>query len=190
MSKSKELIPKIINASDKNEAVEILHDVLELLHLSDSYTNLVKVRDDLAEQKQIFREITDAYNSAEKTIDVMMTFRKDMNFLYRDISDKFSYIVNKQKIFFEQEKTAVRAKAMENLRNSKEAQEIFKTKSTSGLRDIVGFDASYQEYISNAAVSYGLYQELSSILNSIRMFVDLVAGQIKYEQLILQKDVK
>lgn len=190
MSKSKELIPKIINASDKNEAVEILHDVLELLHLSDSYTNLVKVRDDLAEQKQIFREITDAYNSTDKTIDVMMTFRKDLNFLYRDISDKFSYIVNKQKIFFEEEKTSVRAKSMENLRNNKEAQEIFKTKSVTGLRNIVGFDASYQEYISNAAVSYGLYQELSSILNSIRMFVDMVAGQIKYEQLVLQKDVK
>jgi hypothetical protein len=190
MSKGKELLPKIIEASNNTEAISVLHDILEVLHLSDNYTNLVKIRDELQEEKQNFISITNAYNNADQDIETMMQFRKNMNFLYRDITDKFSYVVNKNKIYFEEEKTAVRAKAMENLKNNKEAQEIFKTKSTSGLRDIVGFDNAYQEYISNAGISYGLYQELSSVLNSIRMYIDLVASQIKHEQLILQKDVK
>jgi hypothetical protein len=124
-SKSRELLPKIVGASNNNEAIEVLHDVLELLHLSNSYTDLVKVRDDLTEQKQIFAEITNTYNNSEKSIEVMMDFRKDLNFLYRDISDKFSYTVNKNKIFFEEQKTAVRAEAMKNLKENNEAQEIF-----------------------------------------------------------------
>lgn len=189
-SKAKELLPKIIGATSNPEAIEVLHDILEVLHLSDNYTNLVKVRDDFSEEKANFRAITDEYNSADKTIENMINTRTKLNFLYRDISDKFSYTVNKNKIYFEEEKTAVRAKAMENLKKSKEAQEIFKTKSTSGLRDIVGFDGLYQEYISNASISYGLYQELSSVLNSIRMFIDLLASQIKHEQLVIQKDAK
>lgn len=189
-SKAKELLPKIIEAKSNAEAIEALHFILEALHLSNNYTDLVKVRDSLAEEKQRFIEITESYNTSDKDIDVMMKFRKDLNFMYRDISDKFSYVVNKNKIFFEEQKTSVRAEAMKNLKENKEAQEIFKTKSTSGLRDIVGFDGLYQEYISNASISYGLYQELGNILNSIRMFIDLVASQIKHEQLILQKDVK
>lgn len=189
-NKARELLPKIVNASTNTEAIETLHFILEALHLSNNYTDLVKVRDGLAEEKQNYVDITNSYNQSEQSIEDMMKCRKDLNFLYRDISDKFSYVVNKNKIFFEEQKTSVRAEAMKNLKENAEAQEIFKTKSTSGLRDIVGFDGVYQEYISNAAISYGLYQELSSVLNSIRMFIDLVASQIKHEQLILQKDVK
>ena len=189
-NKARELLPKIIEASNNAEAIETLHSILEALHLSNNYTDLVKVRDGLAEEKQNFVNITDAYNSSPQSIEDMMQCRKNLNFLYRDISDKFSYVVNKNKIFFEEQKTSVRAEAMKNLKENQQAQEIFKTKSTSGLRDIVGFDGLYQEYISNASISYGLYQELSSVLNSIRMFIDLIASQIKHEQLILQKDAK
>ena len=67
---------------------------------------------------------------------------------------------------------------------------MFGAKSTSALRDIVGIAGSYKEYISNASVSYGLYQELNNILNSIRMFIDLLSGSIKNEQIILMKDAK
>lgn len=190
MSRSRELLPEIVKASNNTEAVEVLHSILELLHLSESYTNLVKVRDDLAEHKDKFRNITDEYDKSEKDMAVIIETRSKLNFLYRDITDKFSYIVNKNKIFFEEQKTAVRAESMRSLRDNEEIQAIFKTKSTSGLRDIVGMDARYQEYISNAAISYGVYQELNNVLNSIRMFIDLLASHIKNEQLILQKDAK
>ena len=190
MSKAKDLLPKIIEATTKTQAIEALHEVLEALHLSDNYTNLVKTRDGLSDEKEKFVQMTDDYDKSQKTLEDMIDIRTKLNFLYRDVSDKFSYVINKNKIFFEEQKTSVRAEAMRNLKENEEAQTIFKTKSTSRLRDIVGFDTKYQEYISNASISYGLYQELNSVLNSIRMFIDLISSTIKNEQIILQKDVK
>mgnify|MGYP003583717058 FL=1 len=190
MSKARDIIPKIIKSSNKSEALVVLNDILEALHLSESYTNLIKIRDNFSEKKQEYVDITDEYNSSPQTIEDMLEARKYLNFLYRDISDQFSYIINKNKILFEEEKTSVRAESMKRLKEDATVQEMFKTKSTSGLRDIVGLDDGYKEYIANASISYGLYQELNSILTSIRMFIDFLASSIRAEQLINEKDIK
>ena len=190
MSKARDIIPKIIKSSNKSEALVVLNDILEALHLSESYTNLIKIRDNFSEKKQEYVDITDEYNSSPQTIEDMLEARKYLNFLYRDISDQFSYIINKNKKLFEEEKTSVRAESMKRLKEDATVQEMFKTKSTSGLRDIVGLDDGYKEYIANASISYGLYQELNSILTSIRMFIDFLASSIRAEQLINEKDIK
>lgn len=190
MSKSRELIPKIVEASNKTEAIEVLHDVLQALYLTNNYTDIVKLKDEFADQKEKYNRITDEYKALDKNLANMIETRTRLNFLYRDISDKFSFDVNRLKIYFEEYKTSVRAESMKNLKEDKDIQELFNAKSTSALRDIVGISGKYQEYIANASISYGLYQELNNILNSIRMFIDLLASQIKHEQLILQKDAK
>jgi hypothetical protein len=190
MSKSKELIPKIVDASNKEEAIKVLHDVLQALYLTNNYTDIVKLKDDFTEQKEKYNRITNEYDVEEKDLALMIETRTRLNFLYRDISDRFSFDINRLKIFFEEYKTSVRAESMKNLKSDTEIQELFNAKSTSALRDIVGISSKYQEYIANASISYGLWQELNNVLNSIRMFIDLLASQIKHEQLILQKDVK
>lgn len=190
MSKTTQLIPKIIEAKNKDEAIEILYKLMEALHLSESYTNLIKVRNSFTEMKEKYKSITDEYQKSEKTIKDMLETRSQLNFLYRDISDEFTYKINKNKIFFEEEKTAVRGESIKRMKENNEIQEMFKTKSASGLRDIVGLDDGYKEYIANASISYGLYQELTSILTSIRMFIDLLASNIRAEQTIIEKDAK
>ena len=120
----------------------------------------------------------------------MLNTRTALNFCYRDISDNYSFEVYKHKVFWEESKTSVRAESMRKLKDDEEVQKIFSTKSASAVRDIVGLDSGYKSYISNASISYGLYQELNTLLNSIRMFIDLLASAIKTEHIIQQKDVK
>jgi hypothetical protein len=190
MSKAAELLPKIQEASTQKEALAVLHVILETLHLTSNYTRLVSLKNKLEEYKDRYNEITDDYQKSEKSLRDMTEARTELNFIYRDISDKLSFEIYKNKIFFEENKTAIRAESIKSLKHNEEVQKDFNVKSASGLRDIVGLDNSYKEYIENASISYGLYQELNSTLNSMRMFIDLLASSIKNEQLIIQKDVK
>ena len=190
MSKAKDLLPQIRKASTNTETIEVLHKVLEALHLTNSYTDLVKLKDGLQEEKDRFNSITDGYNKSEKTLEDMLNTRTALNFCYRDISDNYSFEVDKHKVFWEESKTSVRAESMRKLKDDQEVQKIFSTKSASAVTDIVGLDSGYKSYISNASISYGLYQELNTLLNSIRMFIDLLASAIKTEHIIQQKDVK
>ena len=190
MSKAAELLPKIQEASTQKEALSVLHVILETLHLTSNYTRLVSLKNKLEEYKDRYNEITDDYQKSEKSLRDMTEARTELNFIYRDISDKLSFEIYKNKIFFEENKTAIRAESIKSLKHNEEVQKDFNVKSASGLRDIVGLDNSYKEYIENASISYGLYQELNSTLNSMRMFIDLLASSIKNEQLIIQKDVK
>ena len=82
MSKARDIIPKIIKSSNKSEALVVLNDILEALHLSESYTNLIKIRDSFSEKKQEYVDITDEYNSSPQTIEDMLEARKYLNFLY------------------------------------------------------------------------------------------------------------
>ena len=120
----------------------------------------------------------------------MLNTRLALTFLYRDVSDKFSFNINSKKIYFEEMKTSQRAESMKNLRHNDDVQKTFKATSASALRDIVGLDDEYKEYITNASISYGLYQQLGNFLNGIRQFVDYLASAIKTEQQIKQQDAK
>lgn len=189
-SKAIDLIPKIISAQTKTDAIKVLNDTLVALHLTNKYTDLVKLKDELEEYEDRFIVITDAYEKSPKTVEDMLNTRLSLNFLYRDTVDTFSFKINSQKIFWEEKKTAVRGESLLRLRHDEKIQESFKTKSTSALRDIVGLDDGYQEYITNSSLSYGLYQQLMNFLNSIRQFIDYLASAIKNEHIIQQQDVK
>ena len=188
--KSKELLPKIIRASNNDEAIEVLHNILELLHLSESYVNIVKVRDALSERKEEFRRITDNYQNSDKSLRQMLDTRTELNFVYRNISDEFSYIVNKNKIFFEENRRSIKIDSMKDMTENTEYDGIFKSKSATALDSLLGASDIYRKHVSEASISYGLYQELANILNSIRMWIDLLASSIKTEQMIQSKDVK
>ena len=172
------------------QAIEILNDVLSALHLTNDYTSLMKIEENLQSEMVRFRNITTAYENSKKTVQDMLDARLSLNFLYRDIVDRFSYDINSKKIYFEELKTIQRADSMRNLKNNKEIVEEFNLNSTSSLRDSLGMDDDYKSYVSNVSISYGLYQELQSFLNSIRQFIDYLASAIKQEQLILTQDAK
>lgn len=190
MSKAKDLIPKIVDANSKEKAIEILYEVLNALHLSNNYTDIVKLKDDLEEEKTRYKKITDEYEKSNRSMEIMLETRTRLNFLFRDINDKFSFEVNKLKIYYEERKTSVRAESMKNIKDDKEVQEMFNAKSTSAIRDIMGLSPLYVEYTASNSIAYGLYKELDTLLTSIRMFVDLLASEISKEKIILTKDVR
>lgn len=189
-NKSKDLIPKIISSKDKKEAISVLNDVLEALYLTNNYTDIVRIKDSFTEQKDRYRKVTDTYEHGKRDLESMLNTRTELNFLYRDISDEFSFDINRLKIFYEECKTSVRAESMKNLKGDTEIQAIFNAKSTSSLRDIVGLSDTYREFIANYSIAYGLFKELESVLNSVRMFIDLMSSSIKSEQIIQMKDAK
>lgn len=191
MSKKKAhlLLPKICEAQTNEQAIAVLYEILKELHLNSDYTDLIHLKDKLDEYRKDFEKLTDDYSNTHHTLDDMMELRTNLNFLYRDISE-LSFMINKNKIYFEEYKTVARAASIKELKNNPDFVEKFGIKSVSGIRDVVGEDGGYQEYVNLSSISYGLYQDNLNLLNSIRMWIDLMASGIKNEQLILQKDVK
>lgn len=190
MSKAKDLIPRIIDASDKKEAIEVLNDVLAALHLTHKYTDMVKLKDELEEEKENFERILHGYDMSDKTIDDMLNCRLSLNFLFRTITDKFSFEINKTKIYFEENKSTVKADSIKYLKLDQEATEIFNAKSATALKDVIGYAPQMREYTTLYAIAYGLYKELDGLLNSIRQFIDYLASAIKNEQIIKMQDAK
>jgi hypothetical protein len=114
----------------------------------------------------------------------------ELSFLSRDFSDDLAFEVNKSKIFHEERKTEARATGMLELADNKDFQSKMKASSASALRELVGASGVYQEYISLASVSYGLYQEFHKVGDSIKMFSDALASECREVQYHELKDVK
>ncbi len=190
--KSEKFVQQIIDASDRQGAIEILKAVLDDLYLSDSYVDLVHLKDMLSTFKKEYTEISDAYRllTVPRKYNDVHEIRVNLNFLYRDISDALSFEVNRLKIFYEEAKTTTRADAMLSLSDNESVQKKVKAVSTSSLRDIVGADSAYKEYVRLASISYGLYQELANTLTSIRQMIDSVASEEKVLFEIEKRDVK
>ena len=188
--KSKELIPKIIKAVNEDQAVEILYDTLNALYLTSDYTDIVALKDKLEEHKAEFRRITDEFREQEHDYNSVTKYRAELNFLYRDIQDQLTFDVNRLKIHYEEYKTVQRFESMSSLKENEAVSGQFKAKSASALRDIIGGDSGYKEYVSLASISYGLWQELGKVLESIRLFTDTMASMAKREITIDVKDVK
>jgi hypothetical protein len=184
MSKKKagELIPKIISADTKEKAIEVLNDTLEALYLTTDYTELVHLKDVLNGYEKQYKEISDRYRSLDspRRFENVHGIRVDLNFLYRDIVDELDFSINKNKIYYEERKTIVRSSSILELREDSEFQERIKATSTSALRDVMGESGSYKKYVSLASISYGLYQNLRDLLNSIRLMTDSLASESSY----------
>jgi len=180
MSKKKaaDLVPKIIEANDRNSAIEVLNDVLEALYLTQSYTEMVYLQDKLKGYQKQYREISDEYRSLDvpKRFDDVHNVRVDLNFLYRDIVDELDFDINRLKIYYEEGKTTTRADAISALKQRDE----YTKKSESSLRDIVGMDDGYKEYVALVSMSYGMYKALNNLLTNIKMMADSLASECNY----------
>lgn len=192
MSKKKagELIPKIIEANTKEKAIEVLNDTLEALYLTNNYTQLVHLKDSLSGYEKQFKDVSNVYRSlvSPRRFEDVHAIRVDLNFLYRDIVDELDFEINRLKIYWEEQKTVVRASSMVSLKEDEDFQSKIKANSTSALRDIVGADDGYKEFVSLASISYGLYQNLRDLLNSIRQMTDSLASESGYLKRIESKE--
>lgn len=188
--KSKDLIDKIVKADNKTSALETLYDILKSLHLTNNYTELVKVKNNLDQKKEDFKRITNAYNIEDKNIDNIINCRQHLNFLYRDIVDEFSFTINKNKIYFEEARGTIKADSYKNLQENQELIEEFGLKSKTALKDFLHYSEIYREYTANYSIAYALYKELDGLLNSIKQFIDLLSGQIRLELNIQTHDAK
>lgn len=192
MSKSEKLIPLIVAAVDEESAISVLWQVLKELHLTSNYTDLVALKERIDYFKKCYRDTSDEYRAltAPRSIDDVLHYRVELNFLYRDINDELTFDINRLKIYYEEYKTVQRFESMENVRVNDIVVENYKVKSASALRDIVGADPKYTEFTSLASVSYGLWQELSKLLESIKLLTDSLSAEAKRATVIEYKDVK
>jgi len=190
--KAEPLVSKIIAATTREQAVEVLNDTLESLHLTSNYTTLVHLKDELASFAAQYKEVSDHYRELAfpREYDDLHQLRIDLNFIYRDITDALSFEINKLYMYYRERKTVTRADSIMNLRNNEDFQSVFKTKSASAIRDYMGFDPTYNEWTTCNALAYGLYKQLESTLNSIRQMIDLIAAESKRALIIATKDAK
>ncbi|MEX0595829.1 MAG: hypothetical protein WD512_04945 [Candidatus Paceibacterota bacterium] len=189
MKKSGELVPKIIEAKTKEEAIQVLSDTLDALYLSTSYTEMVYLRDKLETYQKKVKEVSIPLKENIIEYDVLNGTRLSLSFLYRDIQDDLSADINANKIFYEEIKTSRRAESMQELMGSEEAEK-FNAKSTNQIKEIVGASKSYKQYASEYAIAYGNYKTLETLLGSIKLLLDAVASRERKELFILQKDAK
>ena len=189
--KAENLIPLIIEANDRDKAIEVLSEVLNALYLSTSYTKMVKLQDRLKHYQKEFKTITEGLNEEGVVIEYeqLNHIRISLSFLYRDIQDELSAPINSNKIYYEEVKTARRADALSELKGSDEALELG-AKSTSALKDILGASKSYREYASEYAIAYGNYRTLINLLDAVKNVLDAVASRERNELHIKQKDAK
>jgi hypothetical protein len=194
-SKSGDLIPKIIEAKTREEAIAVLSDTLKALHLKSDFIELVSLRDRMVAFEKEYRTISNAYKNMAfpRQYQDLATTRDNLSFLYRDIQDELSFEVNKNKIYWgEDKKTTIRADSMLELKGNEELKKLNNDKnlSLSSLKDIYGASEGYQEYLNLYSISYGLYQNLISLLSSIRIMTDSVASQASHALAVINKDVK
>lgn len=188
-NKSAELIPLIIEAKTKEDAVKILTTTLEILHLSTSYTEMVRLRDRLNHYQSEFKRLTAGLDTEGVIIEyqALNESRMSLGFLFRDIQDELSAPINSNKIYYEEVKTVRRAEGMQELKGSEVAKD-FKATSASSLRDLVGASETYAKYSAEYSIAYGNYKTLENLLNSIRLVLDAIASREKHELIILQKE--
>lgn len=193
-NKAEKLIPVIMAASTQEEAIGALIEIAETMHLTQNYSHLIGLKDQLDAYENKFKDIIKQYNSIRsqgvRDYDQLHNIRLELNFLYQELNDELGFEINKAKILNEEKKTVIRAEAMRDLKNDPEFQKDIKATSASALRDLVGAASVYQEYVSMASVAYGMYSEFHKLMDGIKMMTDSLASECRQAQYVEQKDVK
>jgi len=193
MSKGEKLIPLIVGATDREKAINVLNETLKVLHLTTDYLDLVKLKDKLDEYQEQFKEISKEYeqSSFPREYHFLAKTRDDLAFLYRDITDSLSFEINSAKIRFgEDAKTEARGESIMALKDNADLKINDKKVSVSQLREVYGVAPEYKEYLNLYSISYGLYQNLIKLFESIKMLSDSISSQAKVAHEIDKRDVK
>jgi hypothetical protein len=184
--KAGRLLEIIVEADSKDKAIEVLNETLKELYLTSDYTFLVSLEDRLSGYENNFKVLCDSYEASEKNYHIIDEIRTNCAFLYREINDELSFDVDRLKIFYENDKTARRYDAMVDMKNNGE----FNANSASAARELIGGHDGYREYISLASTAYGIWKEKNGLLDSIKLFTDVLASRAKRELDIEKEDVK
>lgn len=189
MKKAAELVPLIINAKTKEEAIAAIRKTMELLNLTSDYVILNSLKTELEQFEVQYGEIERRYRelAVPRSYEDVHSIRVDLNFLYRDVSDRLSFDVNKNKAYWEECRTAVRGEAMLDL-NAQE--DLPMKKSVSALENLWGTSSKYKEYMVNFSMAYGMYKNLDTLLNSMKAFIDALSSEERHILTILSKDPK
>lgn len=194
MSKKSELlVPKVIQAVDRESAIKVLEEILDVLHLSNEYTDLLKLKDDINVFQEEYKSIVDTYESlpVPREYEELSEMRDKIAFLYRDIQDGLAFEVNKLKIFWgEDKKTSVRGNSMLELRSREDIKIGKKDLTASAIEKLYGVTDEYQEFVNLQSFSYGMYKELEQLLQSMKLLSDSIASQCNHALIILRRDVK
>ena len=89
-------------------------------------------------------------------------------------------------MLLEESKTIERAKALQYLKESS----TFGTIAKSTLRDYLGASPNYEEWIRDYSMAYANYQYLSKVLESVRIFTDTCASELRGLGVVEKTDVK
>lgn len=196
MNKSKELIPLIIGATDKKQAIEVLRKTLEALHLEDDEMHLISLKDRLNEFQVEFKEIVDRVKSLNYNFDSeeALELRLECNFLYQQISDELVFEINKAKILYEERKTIYRAEGLDELRKDEALLEELspgkKKISDTALRDNLGKSRTYSRFVNRAGFSYGLYKEIHALMDGITNLSNSLSSVTRHRQEVERKDAR
>jgi len=184
--KAKKIIDLIVKAKTNEDAVDVLNQTLKELYITSDYTFLVSLQDKMNDYQQEFKSLCDSYDASDKSYQIIDEIRTNCAFLFREVNDELSFDIDRLKIFYENDKTVRRYDAMVNIKKDNE----FNSKSASAVRELIGGDDGYREYISLASMSYGMWKEKSGLLESIKLFTDALASRARKELEIEIQDVK
>jgi hypothetical protein len=184
--KAAKIVESIVSANDEIVALGVLKNILQELYLTSDYTFLVGLKDKLNTFEAQFKGLCDRYKNSQKSYSEIDDIRTECVFLYRDINDELSFDIDRLKIHYENDKTVRRYDAMESLKGDNP----FNSKSASAVRELIGGDPGYKEYVSLAAISYGLWKEKGGLMDTIKLFTDSLASRARKEFTIESQDAK
>ena len=189
MKKASDFISEIVEAATAEQAIKILKELYNVVNPPSDYESLFKIKTMLQEYSKDLIKISKPLEDNLLTYEELSDIRKDLNFFFRNLSDELTNVVAFNKLYTEEVKTQIRGESLQRLQNSQVAKD-FNIKSTNALRDVLGLDSKYQQYIKENALAYANYKTLEGLLNSTIKMIDLVASRERREQIILQRDVK
>jgi len=185
---AKQLVDRIVECKDQLCAVDIIKEVINNLKVSRNYQKMVEVEKGIRELESAFKELQEEFHVMvlPRQYSVVQETRTKANFIYRELVDNYVHEVNRVKMLLEESKTVERAKALEYLKNDANYSNIAK----STMRDYLGASPNYEEWIRDYSMAYANYQYLSKVLESVRIFTDTCASELRGLGVVEKTDVK
>ena len=186
--RAKQIVDKIVDCKDEVWAVDIIKEVIDNLRVSKNYERMVEVEGGIRELEGTFAELQEEFHRMElpRQYTLVQETRTRANFIYRELVDNYVHEVNRVKMLLEESKTVERAKALDYLKKHEEYSHIAK----SSMRDYLGASPNYEEWIRDYSMAYANYQYLSKVLESVRIFTDTCASELRGLGVVEKTDVK